>query len=98
MIEYIKIKPYGRVVKDRFDLSVKYKLLKQSGDYWLKTKKCIDNYQKFGEYLKGWIEKPVKGKQVQYQFLELTDKRIAEPYYQSKKYKRKQQIEEISLL
>lgn len=57
---YINIKPYGQILKDRFDLSVKYKLLKEFQGMWLCTRKCLDNYENFGDYLKGRVEKPKK--------------------------------------
>jgi len=56
----INIKPYGTILKDRFDLAVRYKLLKEFHGLWLTTKKCQKNYKNFGEYLQGKIEKPKK--------------------------------------
>lgn len=97
-MEYIDIKPFGKVLKDRFELSLKYKLLRNFDGMWITTRKCIDNYQKYGEYLRGWIDKPEKRKEVQYLFATPEKKEINEGYYTSPKKRRKNQIDELLLL
>lgn len=57
----LQIKPYGLVLKERLDLFMKYKLIKQiSPLFYVPTNKCTNNYDCIGEYLRGELDKPKK--------------------------------------
>ncbi len=91
-MQYINIKPYGRILQDRFNLAVKYKLLKQFDNLWLTTRKCNDNYSDFGMYLKGTINEPRKKSKDKYSYYNSETSKL-------EKQKTKQElIQEISLL
>lgn len=50
------------ILKDRFELSLKYGLVRTTQDGWEFTQKCIDNYDMntYLRYLKGNLEKPLR--------------------------------------
>lgn len=50
------------ILKDRFELSLKYKLVENKEDGWKFTQKCFDNYDTntYMRYLKGSLEKPLR--------------------------------------
>lgn len=54
--------PFGEIARDRYEISVKYKLLEKVNGIWRLTTKCKDNYQpeSYVRYLRGVIEKPIK--------------------------------------
>lgn len=56
----MNIIPFGEIARDRYEISVKYKLIEKVGGIWRLTKKCKDNYdsESYVHYLKGDIEKP----------------------------------------
>lgn len=58
--------PFGEIVRDRYEISVKYKLLEKVNGIWRLTVKCKDNYQpeSYIKYLRGSLEKPIRISQV----------------------------------
>ena len=50
------------ILKDRFELSLKYNLVEKEEDGWKFTQKCFDNYDinTYLRYLKGNLEKPLR--------------------------------------
>jgi hypothetical protein len=54
--------PFGEIVRDRYEISVKYKLLEKVNGIWRLTTKCKDNYQpeSYIKYLRGSLEKPIR--------------------------------------
>lgn len=52
--------PFGEVKKDRYEISVKYKLIEKVAGIYRLTKKCRDNYDpdEYVMYLQGKIRKP----------------------------------------
>lgn len=58
----MNIIPFGEIVRDRYEISVKYKLLEKVNGIWRLTVKCKDNYQpeSYIKYLRGSLEKPIR--------------------------------------
>jgi len=58
----MKVIPFGEIIKDRFEIAKRYKLIEPINDIWRLTKKCKDNYisVSFHRYLRGDIEEPKK--------------------------------------
>ena len=58
----MKIIPFGEIIKDRFEIAKRYKLIEPINDIWRLTKKCKDNYisVSFHRYLRGNLEQPKK--------------------------------------
>jgi hypothetical protein len=56
----MNITPFGEVLKDRVELSIRYKLLEQVNGIWRLTQKCKSNYDSnsYIYYLRGSVEKP----------------------------------------
>lgn len=54
--------PFGEVLRDRYEISVKYKLIEKINGIWRLTTKCKDNYQpeSYIKYLRGNLEKPIR--------------------------------------
>jgi hypothetical protein len=54
--------PFGEVLRDRVEISKRYKLIEMVNGIWRLTKKCRDNYQSesYVKYLIGSLEKPVR--------------------------------------
>lgn len=52
--------PFGEVLRDRVEISKRYKLIELINGIWRLTKKCRDNYdpESYVHYLKGDVEKP----------------------------------------
>jgi hypothetical protein len=52
--------PFGEVLRDRVEISKRYKLIEIVNGIWRLTKKCRDNYdpESYVHYLKGDVEKP----------------------------------------
>lgn len=50
------------ILKDRFELSLKYNLVENEEGGWRFTQKCFDNYDinTYLRYLKGSLEKPLR--------------------------------------
>lgn len=78
MQETINLFPFGKILKDRFDLACKYNLLEcvDGTDIWRLSQKCKDNYEEvsFHYYLEGKVDivkkrNSEKGKQQQNKLL-----------------------------
>ena len=54
--------PFGEILKDRYEISVKYGLIEKKGGIWRLTTKCKSNYDcgSYFRYLQGKAEKPFK--------------------------------------
>lgn len=65
-LEAINIFPFGKILKDRFEIAVKYSLIRNVADcdIWVLTEKCKRNYDtySFHQYLDGTVDKPMKVK------------------------------------
>ncbi len=58
----MKLIPFGEVLEDRYEVSIKYGLLEKVGGIWRLTAKCKKNYEpdSYVMYLLGKTEKPEK--------------------------------------
>jgi len=56
----MNIVPFGEVAQDRYNISIKYKLIEKVAGIWRLTDKCKKNYDptSYFYYLQGKIEKP----------------------------------------
>jgi len=54
--------PFGEVLRDRYEISLKFGLIEKSGGIWRLTTKCKSNYDcgSYFRYLQGRVEKPSK--------------------------------------